>query len=121
MEDYSSFGLETIKLEHTDAGSPSTCYTPITRVLHYRKTKIRLHRDGGTSPGEMSESHPRIFLKIAYVISDQTDSDSGATILVPGSNRLIDRSPIDPETGGYRGAIAMNLKPGNAFLFEQRT
>lgn len=83
--------------------------------------KIGLHRDGGTSSQEMQEPHPRILLKIAYAISDQTDPASGATVVLPGSNRLLGRPPVDPETGGTRGAISMNVRPGTAFLFEQRT
>ena len=85
------------------------------------KTKIGLHRDGGTSYREMQEPHPRILLKIAYAISDQTDPASGATVLVPGSNRLTGMPARDPETGWARGAISMNVNAGDAFLFEQRT
>ena len=85
------------------------------------KTKIGLHRDGGTSYREMQEPHPRILLKIAYAISDQTDPASGATVLVPGSNRLTGMPARDPETGLARGAISMNVNAGDAFLFEQRT
>lgn len=85
------------------------------------KTKIGLHRDGGTSYREMQEPHPRILLKIAYAISDQTDPASGATVLVPGSNRLTGTPARDPETGWARGAISMNVNAGDAFLFEQRT
>ena len=85
------------------------------------KTKIGLHRDGGTSYREMQEPHPRILLKIAYAISDQSDPASGATVLVPGSNRLTGMPARDPETGWARGAISMNVNAGDAFLFEQRT
>jgi ectoine hydroxylase len=85
------------------------------------KRKGSWHRDGGTSPREMTEPHPRIMLKIAYVISDQTDPASGATKIVPGSNRMWGSPPVDPETGHLRGAISLNLKPGTAFIFEQRT
>jgi ectoine hydroxylase-related dioxygenase (phytanoyl-CoA dioxygenase family) len=85
------------------------------------KHKVGLHRDGGTSPGEMQEPHPRILLKIAYAISDQSHPASGATVLVPGSNRLTGALSVDPETGGARGAISMNVKAGDAFIFEQRT
>jgi ectoine hydroxylase-related dioxygenase (phytanoyl-CoA dioxygenase family) len=85
------------------------------------KLKIGLHRDGGTSSSEMQEPHPRILLKIAYAISDQSHPASGATVLVPGSNRLTGRPAVDPETGWARGAISMNVKAGSAFLFEQRT
>ncbi|MCZ6678151.1 MAG: phytanoyl-CoA dioxygenase family protein [Candidatus Poribacteria bacterium] len=85
------------------------------------RNKIGLHRDGGTSPGEMQEPHPRILLKIAYAISDQSDPASGATVLVPGSNRLMGKLAVDTETGWARGAISMNVKAGDAFIFEQRT
>ena len=85
------------------------------------KNRIGLHRDGGTSYREMQEPHPRIMLKIAYAISDQSDPASGATVVVPGSNRLTGRPPVDPETGRARGAISMNINAGDAFLFEQRT
>ena len=46
------------------------------------RNRIGLHRDGGTSHAEMQEPHPRIMLKIAYAISDQSDPASGATVLV---------------------------------------
>jgi ectoine hydroxylase-related dioxygenase (phytanoyl-CoA dioxygenase family) len=85
------------------------------------KMKLGFHRDGGTSSGEMEEPHPRIMLKIAYILSDQTDASSGATWIVPGSNRMTGRPPIDPQTGNLVGAKMVNLKPGDAFLFEQRT
>ena len=85
------------------------------------KNKIGLHRDGGTSPGEMQEPHPRILLKVAYAINDQSHPASGATVLVPASNRLTGKPPVHPETGWARGAISMNVKAGDAFIFEQRT
>ncbi len=86
-----------------------------------RRQKVGLHRDGGTSFTEMTEPHPRILLKIAYAISDQSDPASGATVLAPGSNRLTGPPPVDPETGAVRGAIPMAVRPGTAFVFEQRT
>ncbi len=90
---------------------------PPDKVKHH----IGLHRDGGSSFREMQEPHPRILLKIAYAISDQSDPASGATVLVPGSNRLTGFPAKDPETGWARGAIQMNVNAGDAFLFEQRT
>ena len=83
--------------------------------------RLGLHRDGGTSYGEMQEPHPRILLKIAYAISDQSDPACGATVIVPGSNRLSGRPAVDPETGWPHGAVSMNVNAGDAFIFEQRT
>ena len=55
--------------------------------------RVGLHRDGGTSAREMPEPHPRIMFKIGYVISDQSDPASGATVVVPGSNRYLGGGP----------------------------
>jgi ectoine hydroxylase len=85
------------------------------------KRKGGYHRDGGSSSREMTEPHPRILLKIVYALSDQSDPASGATRLVPGSNQMLGRPPVDPDTGHPRGAIGMNVKAGTAFIFEQRT
>ena len=85
------------------------------------KRRVGLHRDGGTSYAEMQEPHPRILLKIAYAISDQSHPSCGATVLVPGSNRLLGRPAVDPETGWPHGAVSMNVDAGDAFIFEQRT
>lgn len=86
-----------------------------------RKRQLGWHRDGGTSSHEMTEPHPRILLKIAYALSDQTLPASGATWIVPGSNRMHGRPPVDSDTGLLRGAKAMNVRAGSAFVFEQRT
>ena len=86
-----------------------------------KKVQLGWHRDGGTSSSEMSEPHPRILLKVAYALSDQTLPSSGATWIVPGSNRMIGKPPIDSDTGLLRGAKTLNIRAGSAFIFEQRT
>jgi hypothetical protein len=79
------------------------------------------HRDGGQSPVEMQEPHPRLFLKVAYFLSDQSEPGRGNTMVVPGSNRLV--GPLAQAEGAPHpyGAIEILGKPGDAFLFEQRT
>jgi ectoine hydroxylase len=79
------------------------------------------HRDGGQSAWEMTEPHPRILLKVAYFLSDQSEPGRGNTQVVPGSNRLT--GPPAQESGAPHpyGAIEVLGKPGDAFLFEQRT
>ena len=79
------------------------------------------HRDEGTSSSEISEPHPRILLKIAYALSGQTLPSSGATWIVPGSNRMIGKPPIDSDTGLLHRAKTLNIRAGSAFIFEQRT
>lgn len=79
------------------------------------------HRDGGQSPSEMQEPHPRLFLKVAYLLSDQSEPGRGNTQVVPGSNRLIGRPAQADGAPHPYGAIEILGKPGDAFLFEQRT
>jgi Phytanoyl-CoA dioxygenase (PhyH) len=79
------------------------------------------HRDGGTSASEMAEPHPRLFIKIAYWLSDTTDPESGAMRLVPGSNRLLGRPPTLPGADEPAGALDLRVPAGTAVLFEQRT
>jgi ectoine hydroxylase-related dioxygenase (phytanoyl-CoA dioxygenase family) len=78
------------------------------------------HRDGGTSASELAEPHPRMFLKIAYFLTDLTQSDAGALQVVPGSNRLIGRLPMLNGSNLPHGAIELNVKPGTAVFFENR-
>lgn len=79
------------------------------------------HRDGGQSYWQMQEPHPRIFLKVAYMLSDQSEPGRGNTQVIPGSNRLIG-PPAQAEGAPHPyGAVEICGKPGDAFLFEQRT
>ncbi|HLJ56940.1 MAG TPA: phytanoyl-CoA dioxygenase family protein [Chthonomonadaceae bacterium] len=79
------------------------------------------HRDGGQSAWEMTEPHPRILLKVAYILSDQTQPGRGNTQVVPGSNRLTGPPASAPGAPHPYGAIEVLGAPGDAFLFEQRT
>lgn len=79
------------------------------------------HRDGGTSPGEMKEPHPRLWIKIAYWLTDTRHPESGAMRLVPGSNRLIGKPATMPGEDDPVGTIDLRVKAGTAVLFEQRT
>ncbi len=79
------------------------------------------HRDGGMSPQEMQEPHPRLFLKVAYLLSDQSRPGRGNTCLVPGSHRLVGPPAQAPEAPHPYGYIEICGQPGDAFLFEQRT
>lgn len=78
------------------------------------------HRDGGQSARQMAEPHPRLFLKVAYFLSDQSGTGRGNTMVVPGSNRLTGPPAQAPDAPHPYGAIEITGKPGDAFLFEQR-
>lgn len=79
------------------------------------------HRDGGQSSWEMQEPHPRLFLKVAYLLSDQSEPGRGNTQVLPGSNRMIGPPAQAPGAPHPYGALEILGKPGDAFLFEQRT
>ena len=78
------------------------------------------HRDGGTSPSEMQEPHPRLFIKIAYWLSDLTEPGRGAIRIIPGSHRLTGRPAQGAEMPDPYGAIELRAEAGDALLFENR-
>jgi ectoine hydroxylase-related dioxygenase (phytanoyl-CoA dioxygenase family) len=79
------------------------------------------HRDGGTSSTEMQEPHPRLFIKVAYWLTDLSEPGRGSIRFVPGSNRLIGRPAQGDGMADPYGAIEICARPGDAVLFEQRT
>ena len=85
------------------------------------KRHLGLHRDGGTSYAEMQEQHPRILLKIAYAISDQSPPPPAPPCSCPAATGSRGRRRPIPETGWPHGAVSMNVNAGDAFIFEQRT
>ena len=78
------------------------------------------HRDGGTSPAEMQEPHPRLLIKVAYWLTDLSETGRGAIRFIPGSHRMIGRPAQGEGMTDPYGAIEMTAKPGDAVLFEQR-
>lgn len=78
------------------------------------------HRDGGTSPQEMQEPHPRLLIKIAYWLTDLSEPDRGAIRFIPGSHRMVGRPAWGEGQADPYGAVEMRAKPGDAILFEQR-
>jgi ectoine hydroxylase len=78
------------------------------------------HRDGGTSYREMQEPHPRLFIKIAYWLTDLSEPGRGGIRFVPGSHRLVGPPARAGATPDPYGAIEVRARPGDAVLFEQR-
>ena len=77
------------------------------------------HRDGGTCPSDLGAAQPRMFIKIAYWLSDISEPGRGAIRLLPGSND----TGVEPPEGDPAGSedFAMRCRPGDAVLFENRT
>ena len=77
------------------------------------------HRDGGTSSADLGTAQPRMFIKIAYWLSDISEPGRGAIRLFAGSN---DTEVSPPEgTSDEQEHFGMRCKPGDAVLFENRT
>ena len=76
------------------------------------------HRDGGTSPRDLGLAQPRMFIKIAYWLSDLAEPGRGAIRLLPGSNDTSMPKPEDDEDGEH---LEIRARPGDAVLFENRT
>ena len=79
------------------------------------------HRDFMESPFDLGpHRYPRLMIKIAYQLTDTTPL-SGNTILVPGSNNYTRRLQIPEGQNDPDGAMELELRAGDAFLFESRT
>jgi ectoine hydroxylase-related dioxygenase (phytanoyl-CoA dioxygenase family) len=80
------------------------------------------HRDVANTPYDLGHANiPRMEVKIAYYLTDTTEPNSAVTMFAPRSNHLkedlyIPEGRVDPE-----GAIAPQLRPGDAVFFENRT
>ena len=85
------------------------------------KPSTNWHRDFMESPFDLGpHRYPRLLIKIAYQLTDTTPL-SGNTILVPGSNNYTRRLQIPEGQNDPDGALELELRAGDAFLFESRT
>jgi len=77
------------------------------------------HRDGGTASFDLGTAQPRMFIKVAYWLSDISEPGRGAIRLLAGSND----TKVPPPEGGpdEHEQFAMRCRPGDAVLFENRT
>lgn len=66
-------------------------------------------------------SIPRIELKCAYYFTDLSEPNTGATMVVPGSNHLTEPIEIPNGETDPLGAVEPLLNPGDCLLFENRT
>ena len=78
------------------------------------------HRDGGTAPSDLGGALPRLFIKVGYFLTDLSEAGRGAIRFIPGSNNLT-VSPEGIDDGDPENAIELQVEPGSAVLFENRT
>ncbi len=80
------------------------------------------HRDFMHSPFDLGpHRYPRILIKIVYQLSDTTVPLSGNTVILPRSNNLTERLEIPEGQNDPDGATQLELRAGDAYLFESRT
>ena len=79
------------------------------------------HRDGGTGPSDLGPAQPRMFIKIAYWLTDLSETGRGAIRLLPGSNDTSVPAPGGDASEGEEEALELRVTPGAALLFENRT
>jgi ectoine hydroxylase-related dioxygenase (phytanoyl-CoA dioxygenase family) len=79
------------------------------------------HRDYGSAAKVLGNSVPRILLKCGYYLTDLSEPNSGATLVAPGSNQLVEPIKIPEGQTDPTNAVEPSLKPGDCLLFENRT
>ena len=79
------------------------------------------HRDYARATKVLGNGVPRILLKCAYYLTDLSEPNSGATLVAPGSNQLVEAIEIPEGQTDPPGFIEPSLQPGDCFLFENRT
>ena len=70
------------------------------------------HRDYASATKVLGNFVPRILLKCAYYLTDLSEPNSGATLVVPGSNQLVKaiEIPLAPRSPAYNRVIVCCLK-----------
>lgn len=80
------------------------------------------HRDYLQAMNDLGHySIPRLELKCAYYFTDLSQPNSGATMVVPGSNQLQEAIEIPAGESDPIGAVEPKLNPGDCLIFENRT
>jgi ectoine hydroxylase-related dioxygenase (phytanoyl-CoA dioxygenase family) len=78
------------------------------------------HRDYANATKVLGNGVPRILLKCAYYLTDLSEPNSGATLVVPGSNQLLKPIEIPAGQTDPAGTLEPSLQPGDCLLFENR-
>lgn len=80
------------------------------------------HRDIPNASADLGYANvPRLQLKCAFYLTDLTEPNSGATLVLPGSNHLKEPLNIPEDLTDPIGVLEPHLAPGDCMLFENRT
>jgi ectoine hydroxylase-related dioxygenase (phytanoyl-CoA dioxygenase family) len=133
-------GLYNLDERFMDLLRPATVFPLIVRILganlHMMSSQLlyahphqdpadgngQWHRDLiGSSEDLGYDNTPRIAIRVGYYLSDVSVPGSGITLFVPGSHKLKEKVPLDPETGDPAHFERPDIRPGDAVLWENRT
>lgn len=64
---------------------------------------------------------PRLLVKCAFYLTDLTESQRGATMVLPGSHLLEGQPTVAAGAADPEGALEPSLQPGDCLIFENRT
>ncbi|HCL27859.1 MAG TPA: hypothetical protein DIC52_05440 [Candidatus Latescibacteria bacterium] len=107
-----------IQLYHTHM-----TYTPPEPAGHTAETHgigLGWHQDSGTLNQDLeSAPRPRVSLKVAYFLSDTSETGRGNFYVLPGSH-LLDDFPGADRKGLVDGGIPVCVPPGTAVFFDRR-
>lgn len=84
------------------------------------KRNIGWHDDGGTPRPKVNGIRPLMSLKIGYFLTDLLEPDMGQLMVVPGSHVMPGGPKFTEGKSNPEGAIQLNVRAGDAVLFEQR-
>ena len=82
--------------------------------------KLGWHRDYGAARKIFGDRVPRIMLKCAFYLTDLSEPNSGATLVVPGSNHDTEPIMIPEGENCPVGYIEPSLRAGDCLFFENR-
>lgn len=92
--------------------------------IHPRKSEQPWRGDWHTDifdfEDDLREQSVRVGIKCAFALTSHRESNSGVTILLPGSHKSKCRSGPDVRDPSPSGAIQLNMEAGDCLLFENR-
>ena len=97
------------------------CHLDVHPPREAATAKWMWHQDGGVQNRDLETTpRPRLSLKVAYFLTDVSDSGRGNFVALPGSHRhnAIAR-PVD-DSNDLPGAVPILAEPGDAVVFDRR-
>src|SRR5688500_4882467 len=125
-------GLFNLDERFMDLLAPPTVFPLVVRILganlHMMSSQL-LYAHPGQDPAEGNgqwhrdligssedlgyDSTPRMAIRVGYYLTDVSAPGSGVTLFVPGSHRLREPIPLEPDTGDPASYERLDVRPGD--------